>query len=127
MDMRGDETQSSRQRRELYEKNSNITADEIANSIEETAYLNDDVFIIISNIVKMAAKLWLEFGCQRYRINILFPASLSRPSGKELANETRDLVVRPEVLRIGNAQGTELNEKETVKGCERELSTYLPY
>ena len=123
---RGNESGLSRRRRDIYGKSLEETVNEIAESIEQVAFLNKDGEEIIRNLVRIAAKLWLEFGCQRYRIIFIFPPSLRR-SAESSSSQSRELVVRPQVRRIGSSQGTELDKEEIIKGCEGEWSTYFPH
>jgi hypothetical protein len=74
----------------------------------------------IKDIAHQATKLWLDLGEQRCRILILIPPESRGTSGKIDRAGLRELVVQPEILRIGNAQGENLETQEVVI-CKMEL------
>jgi hypothetical protein len=84
----------------------------------------------ISDLVTKAAKLWLEVGQQRCRMFLLMSDSKEHPEPKISRMEALDhngklgLVVAPEVRRMGNAQGEQLDEIELVTECKGKFSVF---
>jgi hypothetical protein len=78
------------------------------------------------DLVRKAAKLWLEVGRQRYRIFLLMSQTGSMPlrSGQAFvdAHGQQELVAGPEVRRMGNAQGEGLEKDELVPECKGKFS-----
>jgi len=71
-----------------------------------------------------AATMWLEFGMQRCRILVVLQGSNLKSTEEKKIQRARDgtleMVVVPELKRIGNSKGQELNFEETIQGCEGE-------
>jgi len=78
------------------------------------------------DLVRKAAKLWLEFGQQRCRIYLLMSKSGSQPSRSGQAfvgtDGKQELVVGPEVRRMGNVQGERLEKDELLPDCKGKFS-----
>jgi hypothetical protein len=68
----------------------------------------------VKDIVHQAAKLWLDLGIQRCRIIVAVPQGIRGVSRRQDGQRIRELVVQPEVLRFGNAQGEGLDTQEVV-------------
>ena len=80
----------------------------------------------ILDLVRKAAKLWLEVGQQRYRIFLRMSqtGAQSHRSGQAFVDENgqKELVAGPEVRRMGNAQGERLEKDEVVPDCKGKFS-----
>ena len=78
------------------------------------------------DLVRKAAKLWLEVGQQPYRIFLLMSKTGTAPSrsGQAFvdAHGDQELVVGPEVRRMGNMQGERLEKDELVPDCKGKFS-----
>ena len=79
-------------------------------------------------LVTKAAQLWLEVGQQRCRMFLLMSNSGREPAQSGPTSLDRDgrmeLVVVPEVRRLGNVQGDRLDEDELVSDCKGEFSIF---
>jgi hypothetical protein len=79
-------------------------------------------------LVTKAAQLWLEVGQQRCRMFLLMSNSGREPAQSGPTSLNRDgrmeLVVVPEVRRLGNVQGDRLDEDELVSDCKGEFSIF---
>jgi len=104
-----------------YEQCLNDTTEDISHELERVASMDNDKQTI-TDIVRKAAQLWLEVGQQRYRIFLLMSKSGTKPSRSGQAfvdiHREQELVVGPEVRRIGNAQGERLEKDELVPDCK---------
>ena len=82
----------------------------------------------MSDLVRKAAKLWLEVGQQRCRIFLLMSNSGEKPSRSGQASLDRDgtqeLVAVPELRRMGNAQGERLERDELVSDCKGKFNVF---
>lgn len=82
----------------------------------------------MSDLVKRAANLWLEASQQRCRIFLRMSYSADEPVRSTNAaldsDGTMELVVVPEVRRLGNAQGERLEKDELVAGCQGRFSIF---
>jgi len=78
------------------------------------------------DLVRQAAKLWLEAGQQQYRVYLLMSKSGSQPSRSGQAfvgiDGMQELVVDPEVRRMGNVQGERLEKDELLPDCKGKFS-----
>jgi hypothetical protein len=68
----------------------------------------------IKDMVRQAAKLWLDIGIQRCRILIIVPQGSRGTSRRHDGQRLREFVVQPEVQRFGNSQGENLDTQEVV-------------
>jgi hypothetical protein len=75
---------------------------------------------VVKDIVRQAAKLWLDIGIQRCRILIVVPQGSRGASRRQDGQRTREFIVQPEVQRFGNAQGEGLDTQEVVI-CKMEV------
>lgn len=82
----------------------------------------------LSELVDKAANLWLEVGQQRCRMFLLMSKSGEEPKRSLKSSLNRDgtlnLVVMPELQRLGNAQGDQLDRVELVAGCKGQFSRF---
>lgn len=82
----------------------------------------------MSELVKKAAKLWLEVGQQRGRMFLLMSDSGDEPVRSRRTALNRDgtlgLIVVPELRRRGNAQGERLDTDELVMDCKGKFSVF---
>jgi hypothetical protein len=82
----------------------------------------------MGNLVRKAAKLWLKAGQQRCRLFLLMSDSGKEPLRSGQASLDRDgkqeLVVIPELRRIGNEQGERLDKNELVSDCKGRFSVF---
>jgi hypothetical protein len=80
------------------------------------------------NLVRRAAKFWLEVGQERYRLFLVMSNSGGEPSrsGHIAVDKdgTQKLVVVPELRRIGDAQGKGLENDKMVAGCKGVFSVF---
>lgn len=82
----------------------------------------------MADLVRKSAKLWLEVGQQRYRLFLLMSESGREPRKSHISALDQDgkleLIVLPEVRRMGNAQGERLDKDEMVMGCKGKFSHF---
>ena len=80
------------------------------------------------NLVRRAAKFWLEVGQQRYRLFLVMSDSGGEPSRSGQIAVDKDsmqkLVVVPELRRIGSGQGKGLENDELVADCKGVFSVF---
>jgi hypothetical protein len=63
--------------------------------------------------------LWLEMGTQRCRLVVVVPDFVKSAFQRNTRRGSKmELVVLPEVRRIGNSQGGDLDREEVVSGCK---------
>ena len=102
--------------------------DDISQELGKVAPVNGDYKQRMSDIVKKAAKLWLEVGQQRYRIFLLMSNLGGKPlrSGQPSLDRdgTQELVDVPELRRMGNAQGERLDKDELVSDCKGKFRVF---
>jgi hypothetical protein len=119
--------------KEGYESNLKEATDELFNELEKVAAVSDIENQGIdkqrvNELVRNAANLWLEVGQQRFRAKLVMSESGERPVRSRLAalspSGTLNLVVFPELRRLGNAQGEQLERQELVMGCKGTFSMF---
>jgi hypothetical protein len=118
---------NKKQRRQAFEQHIKDTANRIESLISKvTSDFNSD---IIKNMVELAADLWLEIGTQRCRILITIPLETAENllEGKRKESASVELIVKPKIVRFGNAAGEDLNKPpKIVANCDGEpLSVQL--
>lgn len=79
----------------------------------------------MTELVKKAAKLWLEVGQQRYRLYVLMSESGKEPVRGSVPDHdgALSIVVTPGLRRFGNSQGDRLDKEEIVMGCKGKFAT----
>ena len=96
--------------KQSYEKCLNDAMEDVFRELERVASMDDKQRIL--DLVRKAGKLWLECGQQPYRIYLLMSTSGSQPSRSGQAfvsiDGKQELVVGPQVRRMGNMQGERL-------------------
>ena len=105
-----------------YESSLTETTDDILKELGRVASITDIDKQNFNNLVRRAARFWLEVGQQRYRVFLLMSDSGTEPSRSgEIAvgkDGTQKLIVVPELRRIGSAQGDRLENDELVADCK---------
>ena len=104
----------------------NDATEDISHELERVASMGELDKQRMMDLVRKAAKLWLEIGQQRYRVFLLMSKSGFKPSrsGQDFVDTDgmQELVAGPEVRRMGNAQGERLEKDELVPDCKGEFS-----
>ena len=105
-----------------YEQCLNDTTEDVSHEFERVASMDVNDKQRMMDLVRKSAQLWLEFGQQRYRIYLLMSKSGAKPSRSGQAfvdtHREQELVVSPEVRKMGNAQGERLEKDELVPECK---------
>jgi hypothetical protein len=80
---------------------------------------------ILEQIALKAARLWVETGVQWYRTQLRMSASGKKPtkSGSKGRGMPQEVVIVPELRRIGNSEANGYDKDEVVKGCQGEFGT----
>jgi hypothetical protein len=82
----------------------------------------------IAEITDKAAKMWIMFGTQRCRLSVviqdLWTTEEVKP-GPGIQDRSVELVMQPELRRIGDAEGRSWDKEQTVAGCEGEIKKIL--
>ncbi|KAI9773910.1 MAG: hypothetical protein M1840_006136 [Geoglossum simile] len=111
-----------------YELSMKEIIEDISRELGRVAFVDEKDNPRISDLARKAAKLWLEVGQQRCRIFLLMSSSGEKPLRSDKSSLDRDraqeLVVVPELRRMGNAQGERLEKDELVSGCKGEFSVF---
>jgi hypothetical protein len=111
-----------------YESSVKETTEDISRELARVASVSGNDMQRMSDLVKKASRLWLEVGQQRCRMFLLMSHLSKEPSRSGLAsldrNGTQELVVVPELRRMGNAQGERLEKDELVLDCKGKFSVF---
>jgi hypothetical protein len=106
----------------------NETTEEMSQELGNVATISDSEKQRMAQLVKKAARLWLEVGQQRCRMSLVMSDSGEDPVRSRRTAVDRDgslgLVVVPELRRRGNAQGERLNIDELVMDCKGKFSVF---
>lgn len=82
------------------------------------------------DLVKHAAEVWLEVGQQRCRVYLVMSRISKEPlRGRHIAlgsSGALELIVKPEVRRVGNTQGEQLENDELVTDCKGSFVMFRP-
>ena len=114
--------------RKGYESSLEEIMDDISQELDRVTSVDSSNQQKMSDIVRKAAKLWLDIGQQRYRIFLLMSKSGEKPSRSGQASLDKDgkqeLVAEPELRRMGNAQGERLERDELVSNCKGKFDVF---
>jgi hypothetical protein len=98
--------------------------EEFRSMLDDLVNLEESNIQVMEKLTRKAANTWLEFGMQRCRIVVVMKGS-NLKSMEEKVQRVKDgtlrLVVVPELKRIGNSKGQDLNVEETIRGYEGEI------
>jgi hypothetical protein len=114
-----------------YESTLKDVTQDLSRELGRVAKVNSSDKQRLSDLVKQAAKLWLEAGQQRCRMFMLMsePGSGDVPKRSGSASLDSDhrqsLVVFPALRRLGNSQGERLDKDEVVMDCNGQFSVFL--
>ncbi|CAO2656250.1 Nn.00g050530.m01.CDS01 [Neocucurbitaria sp. VM-36] len=108
-----------------YEEAIKTAVNAVCRALEKVAIVEARERKILEGILRLSAKIWLEFCSQRYRLMVV----LSKGSGDILTsmgtdNRTLSLIVRPDLKRYGDSQGRELERGESVTGWKSLVESY---
>lgn len=103
-------------RKDDFEHSLNTTVSDISEAIARVASVSVNEQEHLKNFVKIAADDWLEICSQRYRVLVVLPNGDGNilKSGWKKSGTVLKLIARPEVRRIGVAQGEELGREEVI-------------
>ena len=111
-----------------YESSVKETTEDMSRELARVAPMSGGDKQRMSDLVRKAARLWLEVGQQRCRMFLLMSHSSKEPSRSGPASldpdGTQELVVVPELRRMGNAQGERLEKDELVLDCKGNFSVF---
>lgn len=119
---KGQLSDQSRRWRSSYEDCKRDIAQEIAMSVRAITMLDELQMEAVDRIVNSTAMLWLEACSQRYRIMMVMPNQVANHLLADVAPKTMKLLIRPGLNRLGDANGEQLIEEETVAGLTCQLS-----
>ena len=112
--------------KQSHEQCLNDAVEDVSQEFTRVASMGDSDKQRMMDFVRKAAKLWLEVGQQPYRIFLLMSKTDTAPSrsGQAFvdAHGDQELVVGPEVRRMGNMQGERLEKDELVPDCKGKFS-----
>ncbi|KAF2729145.1 hypothetical protein EJ04DRAFT_580833 [Polyplosphaeria fusca] len=83
---------------------------------------------LLRTIIDKAAKAWILFGTQRCRLVIVIhglDSTIDSKGPEKEHNGNVELVLRPELRRIGDSDGQALDKEQVVVGCEGEAKKIL--
>jgi hypothetical protein len=120
---------SKRQKlRQGYEQSLEHTQKELSQALEHVSTLDVTALKSIRNISEKASRLWVLLGAQRCRLLIaIHGLNTTTESLKPRPSEDHfvELVVRPELRRIGDSAGELFDSMIVVAGCEGEIIKIL--
>jgi len=109
----------------IYEQSLKDTCDAMCQELEKITQVTSSDRQGMTELVKKAAKLWLEVGQQRYRVFVLMSDSGKEPARSSVPDHdgALSIVVTPGLRRLGNSQGDRLEKEETVMGYKGKFAT----
>ena len=108
-----------------YEWTLNSATDDMRDVVRKVSYSDEDSKTVkeIRDIMQLAAKFWLKMGSQRCRIIVVLPNPGDvAADGRRREHLPGTLVAQPELRRIGNFLGQQLDSiDEVVGGCYSDI------
>lgn len=99
-----------------FNKNLESITQELIEALGKISQLDQNQMKSLEEIPKKAAKTWIEMGTQRCRILVILPgSSVNSQAGrlKKAREGGLDLVIVPELRRLGNSAGQDLDSDKT--------------
>jgi hypothetical protein len=114
--------------REAYIKSLDVIQEKIEAPMKLVSDLDPSTTKSIRALVEKAAKAWILFGTQRCRIVVVMQDLKTETESKNKRGsqtESIELVIRPELKRIGDSDGGSLEKEQIIAGCEGEAKKIM--
>jgi hypothetical protein len=114
--------------REAYSKSIDSIQEKIEAPLKMVSDLDQGMTKSIRGLIEKAAKTWILFGTQRCRILVVMQdlnTETESKGSKSGQTESVELVLRPELRRIGDSDGGSLDKEQVVAGCEGEAKKIM--
>jgi hypothetical protein len=94
-------------------------------ALRKVARIQEDHRKSLQSILRLAAKTWLEVCSQRYRLIVLLPDGFGDILSSKPTDESPfTLIVKPDLKRYGDSQGSGLMRGELLGGWKGLVQTY---
>ena len=115
----GSQSTTKQKQKADYESTLDSAAGDILHVVSDVSHSDEDSKTVkeIRGIVQLAANFWLKMGSQRCRIIVMLPnLDDDAADGRRREHLPRKLVAQPELRRIGNFLGQQLDSIDEVVG-----------
>jgi hypothetical protein len=114
--------QSEPHAKESYQRALMAVAKDLSAVLGSVSSVDSRIRTEMKKLAEKAAELWLKVGIQRFRVIVLMSdPNKTSLQGREVrmgkSKEPRELVIRPEMRRIGNSQEEELDREHVISDC----------
>jgi hypothetical protein len=82
----------------------------------------------VAELSKKAAEMWVLFGAQRCRLLVVIQDLNTEEECKDDStghDKSVELLIQPELKRIGDSDGENLDRQQTIGGCEGQIKRIL--
>jgi len=114
--------------RKAYQENVQLVQKSLAEELARVADLDEKAMQTIKTIATNVSEAWVLFGTQRCRLFFLFEKLKvtvePRESDASSGQPPVELLVKPELRRLGNADGESLDKEKSVSGCDGEIRMF---
>ena len=114
--------------REEYKKSLSTIQEKIELDFKMVSDLDEAATTSIRLLIEKVAKAWIAFGTQRCRIVVVMQGLKTETESKGQTGEkpnSIELIIRPELRRIGDSDGGSLEKEQVIAGCEGEATRIL--
>jgi hypothetical protein len=101
---------------------------ELSGILGAVSSVDDNVLADMTKLAEKAATLWLKFGSQLFRVLVVIPDHIRAPAqggnGRMEQREPQELVLQPELRRIGNSSGEEFERDQIIADCRGVFTSF---
>lgn len=114
--------------RKGFQSSMKTICEKLGGMLEMVSKIDEKTEQTMEEIAEKAAKMCVAFGTQRCRIFVVIKDLKTTDEVKEgpdRQDKLVELLMQPELRRIGDADGQSLDKEQTVAGCEGEIKKIL--
>jgi hypothetical protein len=110
-----------------YQENVQLVQKSIAEKLSLVADLDEKAMQTIKTIATNVSEAWVLFGTQRCRLFFVFEdlkVTVEPRESHASSGQSMELLVKPDLRRIGDADGESLDKELLVSGCNGEIRMF---
>jgi hypothetical protein len=113
--------------RNAYQENVQLVQKSLKEELARVADLDEKAMQTIKTIATNVSEAWVLFGTQRCRLFFVFEdlkVTVEPRESDASSGQSVELLVKPDLRRLGNADGESLDKELSVSGCDGEIKMF---